>query len=290
MICAPWRAGAAPPARSRPAAPSARRWCQRPARNQRQENSRPAARPRAFSRIASCRWAQVLGFSISSGFSPFSRARRMRASGRSGVRITGPLPVGRWSVAQAGRRPEASSRGRAGSGADRPPAPTSPNWSAPSATGPAGRNSGRQFAQPVGAVQIGPFGALHRQRLAQAADLALQRAHLFQRGLGGVILAVGPEARRSAIRKESNINTGRISGVLSVRIGQAQIGGRSSARPGPWCAADAQLAPSARAGCAAISAGIRADGLARHQRESGRRCRPWRGHSGCAASCPLAAA
>jgi hypothetical protein len=34
--------------------------------------------------------------------------------------------------------------------------------------------SADQIAQPVGAVQIGPFGALHRQRLAQVGDFGLQ--------------------------------------------------------------------------------------------------------------------
>jgi len=49
-------------------------------------NSRPSARIRALSRICSWRM-RLFSRSIASGFSPFSRASRIRASGRSGVRI-----------------------------------------------------------------------------------------------------------------------------------------------------------------------------------------------------------
>src|SRR5690606_2673122 len=51
-----------------------------------------------------------------------------------------------------------------------------------------------EFPQPVGAVQIGPFGVQHAQRLAHLADLGLKAAHLSQFALGPVILPVGPEA------------------------------------------------------------------------------------------------
>ncbi len=54
---------------------------------------------------------------------------------------------------------------------------------------------GGQFAQTVGAVQIGPFGALQGDVFVQGGDFVLQGGDLFQLMLGRVILAVGPEGR-----------------------------------------------------------------------------------------------
>jgi hypothetical protein len=50
----------------------------------------------------------------------------------------------------------------------------------------------RQFAQPVGAVEIGPFRAQNRQALAFGADLALEPLHVAHRGLGDDGLVIGP--------------------------------------------------------------------------------------------------
>ena len=52
-----------------------------------------------------------------------------------------------------------------------------------------------QFAQPIGPVQIGPFGAQHIEPGLRVANLGLDRAGVFENLLCRVILAVGPKGQ-----------------------------------------------------------------------------------------------
>ena len=59
----------------------------------------------------------------------------------------------------------------------------------------------RQFAQAVGPVEIGPFGAQHANRRPRFADLAVELFDLGQRALGLVVFLIGPQ--REAHHRES---------------------------------------------------------------------------------------
>ena len=52
----------------------------------------------------------------------------------------------------------------------------------------------RQFAQPVGAIEIGPFGAQNRQALTFDANLPLQLLDLADRMLRQDVLVIRPIA------------------------------------------------------------------------------------------------
>ena len=64
---------------------------------------------------------------------------------------------------------------------------------------------GGQFAQAVGSVEIGPFGALQADLVAQGGDFILHGGHLFQLMLGRIILAVGPEGEAEDGEKAQDI-------------------------------------------------------------------------------------
>ena len=174
-------------------------------------SSRPSARARALSRIASWR-RRRFSAAIASGLSPRSRARRIRASGRSGrAGHSGSSPFGP-------RCPAASSTGSVmmPSSADRRQrhrdvARMAERLGRQRQQAQRGEIGVGQLAQPVGAVQVGPFRLQHVQPLVRRADPGVQLPHLAGSRLGCGSSPGRPRSPRRRPRSRSARSSGPAS-------------------------------------------------------------------------------